>query len=211
MTGNDGAALPLRNRFGGDDLYIEGEKVVVRPVFDDDLTERYLGWLNDPEVNRYSMRASHRYTETEMRDYVAAMNASPRDMVVAVCLKENNLHIGNVGLTNWEQAHGTIEISNLIGEKNHWGQGVVIDADRHIMHAAFQCLGIEKFVLRNLAPHRASTFKSRQLGGELEGRLRAHVVHNGKRVDVLQFGVMRTAFYETFPDLADAPSSPTPA
>jgi RimJ/RimL family protein N-acetyltransferase len=194
----------LLSRCGGPAFRLAAEKSELRPLGSADLTAAYLGWLNDPEVNRFSNRRDRRFTQDDMRAYVAAANASPDRLLLGIFLRETGAHVGNIGLYLFDRENGLAEISNLLGERSSWGRGIVVDAAKHLIHLGFRRLGVHKFVMGNLAPHRASTFKSTSLGAKLEGRRRRHVRCGDEYVDVLEFGLFADEFYERFPELAEA-------
>ena len=191
----------LLSRCGGPAFSIAADKSDLRPLKAADLTETYLGWLNDPEVNRFSNRRDHHFTHDDMRAYVEAANASPNRLLLGIFLRETGAHVGNIGLYLFDRENGLAEISNLLGERSSWGRGVIVDAAKHLIHLGFCHLGVRKFVMGNFAPHRASTFKSTSLGAKLEGRRRHHARCGDDYVDVLEFGLFADEFYECFPEL----------
>lgn len=193
----------LLSRCGGSALRIECEKSVLRPLGADDLTERYLGWLNDPEVNRFSNRYGRTFTFDDMRAYVDAANAAPDRLLVGIFLRSPSEHIGNIGLYFFDQANGVADVSNFLGTRSRWGSGIIVDADKHLIHFGFQRLGIRKFVMANVAPNRAATFKSATLGAKIEGRRKSHQRLGENYADVLEFGLFAEPFYERFPELLD--------
>lgn len=205
MTGS------LLTRCGGHAFRIACEKSFLRPLGADDLTETYLGWLNDPEVNRFSNRRDRAFSFDDMRAYVEAANASPDRLLLGIFLHPAGNHVGNIGLYLFDRDNGLAEVSNLLGDRASWGRGVIVDAGKHLIHFGFQCFGVRKFVMGNLAPNRASTFKSTSLGAQLEGRRKRHQRLGDDYVDVLEFGLFADAFYERFPELTGKPPVPTDA
>ena len=201
----------LLSRCGGPALRIACEKSLLRPLGADDLTDGYLGWLNDPEVSRFSNRRGRKFTFDDMRAYVDAANAAPDRLLLGIFLRPTGRHVGNIGLNLFDRANGLAEISNLLGERESWGRGIIVDAGKHLIHFGFQRLGVRKFVMGNLAPHRASTFKSTSLGAQLEGRRKRHQRLDDDYVDVLEFGLFADAFYERFPELKDQAPAPADA
>jgi RimJ/RimL family protein N-acetyltransferase len=191
----------LLSRCGGPEFSITAGKSELRPLKAADLTSTYLGWLNDPETNRFSNRHGRHFTHDDMRAYVEAANASPDRLLLGIFLHETGAHIGNSCLYLFDQANGLAEISNLLGERSSWGRGIIVDTAKHMIHLGFQQLGVRKFVMGNMAPHRASTFKSTSLGAKLEGRRRRHARCGEEYVDVLEFGLFADEFYERFPEL----------
>jgi len=133
--------------------------------------------------------------------FIASANESQERLLLGIFTKEDNQHVGNIQITIIDLNAGVAEISNLIGEQDYWGKGVIKDADTQAIHFGFSALQIQKFAMGNIAPHRASTFKSRILGAQLEGRLRNLTFHKGKLVDVLRFGLLKKEFYAEYPHL----------
>jgi len=203
--------VSLLSKCGGPALRIACEKSVLRPLAAEDLTDAYLGWLNDPEINRFSVRRDRRFTLDDMRAYVDAANAAPDRLLLGIFVHPSGRHVGNIGLYYFDPANGLAEVSNLLGERESWGRGIIVDAGRHLIHFGFQRLRVRKFVMGNLAPHRASTFKSTSLGAQLEGRRIRHQRLGDDYVDVLEFGLFADAFYERFPELKQKPPLPTDA
>jgi len=195
-------SAPIIKREG---LVITGRIVYLRPLGDEDISDRYLRWLNDPEVSRYTDRSGRKFERQDIIDYVATANCSPDQLLLGIFLKDNDEHIGNTLLRDVDFHNGTGEISNMIGEKDYWGKGVVVDTDKYLIHYAFSVLKLRKIIIGNLAPNRGATFKSSQLGFTLEGQLREHAVMDGRPVNVLRFGLLQREFYEKFPEFYPAP------
>lgn len=182
-------------------LRFEGQATCLRKLSLSDCTERYLSWLNSPEINKYSRRSGKTYTMTDIRNYVQEMNSSDSlHLLMGIFWKENSLHIGNVLLGPIDLKNANTEISNLIGEKEYWGKGVAVDADKQLIHYAFSKLNLHKITIGNIAPNKGATFMSRQLGFLPEAKLREQVLWEGKFIDVLRFGLISKEFYEKFPE-----------
>lgn len=206
MNGELGTT-PLLEMAGGAELRIRGEKVYLRPLNHADAHDRYHAWLNDDEINRYSERRGRSYSHADIRAYLDDANASPVLLQQGVFMREDDNHVGNISLRVTNVGARVAEVATLIGEKDYWGRGVIVDAGKALIHFAFQNLKLRKITLGNYAINRASTFKSRQLGAKPEGRFRDAALIDGKYVDVLEFGLFAEEFYETFPELADQPAT----
>ena len=115
----------------------EGERVRLRAIEPDDI-DRYLQWLNDPDVTR-TISARYplgREAEREILERLS-VSASYRDVVFAIDLIETGEHIGTVGLHNayYESRNATLGI--FIGTKALWGQGYGFDAMRTVCRFGF--------------------------------------------------------------------------
>lgn len=195
---------------GGPAQRIPGEKVYLRPLTHDDANDRYHAWLNDAEINRYSERRGRQYSHADIRAYLDDANASPALLQQGIFMAADDNHVGNISLRITNIDARVAEVATLIGEKEYWGRGVIVDASKALIHFAFQQLKLRKITLGNYAINRASTFKSRQLGARPEGRFREAALIDGAYVDVLEFGLFANEFYDTFPELADRPASAQP-
>jgi len=191
----------MMNSWNASDINFKGDVVSLRKLSSADCTDRYLSWLNDPEVNKYSGRTGRTFSMMDVEDYIEQANKPDSDsLLLGIFWSENSLHIGNALLGPIDEKNSTAEISNMIGEKDYWGKGVAVDADKMIIHYAFAELKLNKMTIGNIAPNRAATFLTYQLGFKLEGKLRNHVRWQGDFVDELRFGLLKDEFYLKYPD-----------
>jgi ribosomal-protein-alanine N-acetyltransferase len=195
--------MTLLEACGGSALRVRGDKIWLRPLSRADIGPRYLRWLNDPETNEFSSRRNRIFVEEDLFAYLESANASDDRLLLGIFTNDDGTHVGNVLLHVIDSDSGVADLSNLIGERKYWGRGIIKDADSQAIHFGFQALGLAKFVMGNIAPHRASTFKSTSLGAQLEARLRGQAMSGDKRVDVLRFGLFPEEFYDVHPDLRD--------
>ena len=105
-------------------IRLTGSRVTLVPFTPDHLSQRYLDWLNDPEVNAYSRRNGMRSTIDDAHRYMASLR--PDEIVLAILVRDR--HVGNVklGPVDWENA--CADISILVGERDVWGKGVGTEA-----------------------------------------------------------------------------------
>jgi RimJ/RimL family protein N-acetyltransferase len=82
-----------------------------------------LKWRNDTEI--WNMVVSRRFfvsAETEKQWINNTMQDNANNVKLAVNLKENNKHIGNVYLTDIDWFNRSALLGKLIGEKELWGK-----------------------------------------------------------------------------------------
>jgi|TARA_Y100000746_G_C15378275_1_gene397131 ribosomal-protein-alanine N-acetyltransferase len=182
-------------------IKIECNEFFLETLNSNKISDRYLHWLNDPELNRFSQRAGENFSIDDIKEYIDVSNMSNNILLLGIFLNESMKHIGNIQLRYFDKKNGLAEISTLLGEKDYWGKGVIVEAARNLINFGFNELNIHKFVLGNIAPNRASSFKSTTLGARLEGTRRAHFLFESKYVDVLEYGLLKEDFYKTFPEL----------
>ena len=156
-----------------------------------DLNPTYLGWLNDPLVNRYletrylhqTMESLHRYWEAHRDD--------PSSPWFAICLEANGQHIGNIKLGPIDWMHRRSEISLFIGDRSCWGQGFAREAITALCDWAFHELDLQKLSASIYEGNIGSRRAFEKSGFKLEGTFRYECHHRGKRVDIWRMGFPR--------------------
>ena len=181
-------------------LKIYGNKIYLIMLSELNISHRYLLWLNDKEVNKFSSRNGKTFTENEISNYVLNCNQSDTKLLMGIYDTALSVHIGNVLLiADYEKS--CINISNLIGEKDYWSKGYVVDADKHLMHFCFNYLKVKKFSMGNFSKNRASTLKSSALGAKIiniKENINSKFDFDKK---IINFELMPKDFYSNFPEL----------
>jgi RimJ/RimL family protein N-acetyltransferase len=151
-------------------------------------TERYVSWLNDPEVTRYSEQRHARHTLASCREYVAALPAANGLMWAIVETKEGLGHVGNVNCYV-DAVHGVADVGILVGERSVWGKGVASEAFAGVTTFCFSRLGVRKVTAGTIAPNVGMLGVMRKLGMVDDGVRRRHLVWNGEPVDVVHMAL----------------------
>lgn len=94
-------------------------RLKLTPLFPDDVDDRYVGWLNDPAVVRYSEQRHRRHTIESCRDFVASIDHTHSHLWA---ISVEGRHIGNISAYR-DRYNGTAEVGMLIGETAVWGSG----------------------------------------------------------------------------------------
>lgn len=90
----------------------------------DHLTERYISWLNDPEVVRYSEQRHKTHTLRSCETYFHEKVCSS-DLFLAIEVGGHGpeYHVGNVGISV-DLKNSIADLSIIVGAKEYWGTGV---------------------------------------------------------------------------------------
>ena len=98
--------------------FIESDRLVLVPFGEEHLTSRYVAWLNDPEVVRWSEQRHVVHTLTSCRAYWESFRGTPNHFWA---IEADGLgHIGNL---NAYVRGATADLGILVGERDAWGQG----------------------------------------------------------------------------------------
>lgn len=122
-------------------MTLETERLILRPWKEDDAESLYK-YAKNPEVGPIAGWPVHTSVENS-REIIKSVLAA--DETYAVCLREDNVAIGSIGLTPPAQSHtkaadDEIEIGYWIGVP-YWGQGLIPEAVRALQKHAFLDLG----------------------------------------------------------------------
>jgi RimJ/RimL family protein N-acetyltransferase len=166
------------------------ERLVLRTLTVADATERYLGWMRDPNATRFLESRLVDHDLGSLRDYIASCNDSPVSMLLGICLMDG-IHIGNIKLGPIDPYHQHAAIGLLIGERDQWGKGYATEAILALTAHAFHELGLEKLYAGCYASNVGSSRAFLKAGWVEEGRNQAHWRSDGGREDNVQLGITR--------------------
>ena len=124
---------------------IDGGRIYLRELKEDDASQGYCNWLNDPIINKFL--ETKKATIEELKQYIKEKKENPNCLFFGFFLKDTDKHIGNIKLEpiNFENKEATLGI--LIGDKNYWGRGVCTEAVKLLAEHAFKNLNLEKINL----------------------------------------------------------------
>lgn len=174
--------------------FIVGTQIYLRPLDREDLNERYLGWLNDPEVNRYLESGIYPVTHDELEKFYEQVTVNHSQILLAIADKETDQHIGNVKLGPIDWIHRKATLGILIGDKQFWGRKIGTEATRLIVEYGFFRLNLRKIALGVYAEHEAAVHAYQKVGFQIEGRLREDSFHEDQYKDCLRMGLLRSEY-----------------
>jgi ribosomal-protein-alanine N-acetyltransferase len=178
--------------------FAEGPLVFLRPLERSDLNDRYLSWLNDPEVTRYTETGMFPSTAEDLEKYYRDVCGSRNQVMLAIVDKKSGQHIGNVKLGPIHWIHRNATFGILIGEKKFWGKGVGLEATNLMVEYGFNRLNLHRIDLGVFADHEAAVRCYEKAGFKVEGRMREDLFRGGENgghyKDRLWMGLLRSEF-----------------
>ena len=176
-----------------EDLQLIGSTIYLRRLTESDVSKRYVQWLNDPETNRYMEYRFAVWTMEKLINYMR-QRQNKTEYFFAICMLDNNLHIGNIklGSINWD--HLSADIGLMIGDKTRRGIGLGTEAIRLVTDFAFTKIKLQKLLAGAYIDNVASIKAFEKCGFSREGRLKEHSYSDGKRIDVILLGYTATDF-----------------
>ena len=176
--------------------FLVGERIYLRLLDETDITEDYMGWLNDSEVIRYLETGKFPSTPETIQKYLERFIESSTDVVFAIVDRENEIHIGNVSLNDINWIHRTANTGLLIGRKEYWGKRYGFEAWNLVLAYAFERLGLRKITAGVIKGNAASVATLKKLGFKVEGTSRQQYLVEGSYYDAFRFGLLKDEFWK---------------
>jgi len=175
--------------------FLVGQKLYLRSLEESDISEEYVGWLNNYEVTRYLETGKVPTTSETIHKYLESFRGSSNDIIFAIIDRETEQHIGNVTLNRINWIHRTADTGLMIGEKDFWGKGYAFEAWSLIIEYAFQRLGLRKIIAGSVDSNVASIAVLKKLGFKVEGTFRQEFLVDGEYRDGVRLGLLKEEFF----------------
>jgi len=167
-------------------------RLLLRPLTRDDVSDIYVGWLNDPAVNQYLETRFAIQTLDSCLAFVDSINADQNSKLFGMFDLHGNSHIGNIKLGPINTQHKTGDLSLFIGDKSFWRNGLATEAICAITRWAFESLGLEKVEAGCYEENTGSLRAFLKCGYSVEGYLRKHVQMNDRRIGCFKLGIAKS-------------------
>ncbi|MDD1667142.1 MAG: GNAT family N-acetyltransferase [Methanomicrobiales archaeon] len=172
-------------------IFLSGRRVALRPLREEDCTGPYLSWLNDAEVCAGNSHHVFPFTPAEAGEYLARARAARDELILAITLKKDGRHIGNIALQRINPVCLSAELAIIIGEKASWGKGYAGEACELLCSHGFSALNLHRIGCGTYENNLPMQRLARSLGMQEEGRRREAAWKDGRYLDILEFGMTR--------------------
>jgi len=162
---------------------LSGDRIYLKKLDPDALSSAYVSWMKDHEVVRFLDNPTADFSEGSLKEFVRKMNASGKDHLFGIFLKENSRHIGNIKLGNINFFHHLADLGIIIGAKEYWGHGYATEAVQLLTDYAFRVLKLHKVIAGMLAVNHGSYRVFMKAGYRQIGRYTEHRLVDGIFVD----------------------------
>lgn len=163
---------------------IETQRLQIRQFPEELISQRYVSWLNDAEVVRYSEQRHRTHTLESAKCYWEAFEQSPNLFFALVSRDADIGHIGNITV-DVDLPNLVADMAILIGEKSVWGQGYGTEAWGAIMAELHLHHGIRKVTAGTMALNMGMLAIMERTGMVREGRKEKHFLFEGQEVDLI--------------------------
>lgn len=164
---------------------LRGNKVLLRPFTKFDIDASYIGWLNDPDVVRFSNQRFLVHNQESCMRYLASFDGSTNMFMSARRLTDDR-PIGT--LTAYVSSHhGTVDVGIMIGDKSVCGLGYGQDAWDSLTNWLLGREDIRKLTAGTLACNYGMIKIMEHSGMRLEAVRKAQEIVEGRPMDILYY------------------------
>ena len=169
---------------------LSGKFVVLEPFRVKDITDEYIQWLNDPDVNRFMQVRFAKQSREMAIEYVSSYYGRDLKFIWAIQLQSNQKMVGTIALPRIDWFNKTAGIGIMVGDKRVWGTPASGCAIELVLEFAFVKLKLNRVFSQNVAMNVASNFMLRRAGFQCEGKSRQAYLMDGNFADGFDFGVL---------------------
>jgi RimJ/RimL family protein N-acetyltransferase len=165
-------------------LPLSGARVDLSVFSPADITDTYIGWLNDAEVVRFSNQRFRTHTLETCARYLASFDGSD-NLFLSVRLRGGEA-VGTMTVY-YSRPHQTADVGIMIGDRAMWGQGVGQDAWSTVVNWLARHDAVRKVTAGALACNVGMVRLMERSGMTLEGRRERQEIVDGREVDILYY------------------------
>ncbi|MEK9968857.1 MAG: GNAT family N-acetyltransferase [Ferrovibrio sp.] len=172
-------------------IEIGTDHLLLRTLQMDDATDKYLGWLNDPEVNRYLETRWRPQTMDSIRDFISSSLPRDNEHLFGMFMQADKRHIGNIKVGPRKPHQPYAEVSLFIGDKSAWGKGYATEAIAAVSNYAFNHMDVIKLGASAYSVNRGSIRAFCKAGYQIEGTRQKHYLLDGAPADLVEVGLCK--------------------
>jgi ribosomal-protein-alanine N-acetyltransferase len=169
---------------------IRTRRLIIAPFHERHLTERYVEWLNDRELLRYSEQRHRRHSLESCRAYWQSFLEGPNYLWA---IEDNEDGLGHIGNCNayLDTMNLVADLGILIGEKAARNRGYGLEAWGAVCDFLLKEVGVRKVSAGTLSVN-APMLKLMQRAGMIaDGVRKRHHLYKGQEIDIIHMALFR--------------------
>ncbi|BAO75060.1 GNAT family N-acetyltransferase [Winogradskyella sp. PG-2] len=166
---------------------LESERLTFKRVSNEHISNEYVSWINDPEVNMY-IETRGNYTLELLKAYVEEQYKN-EIFFWAIHLKSTKKHIGNIKIDPIDYKTNFGDYGILMGDKTNWGKGYGKEATLRILDYCFNEIKLSKVKLGVIEDNNKAVELYKNIGFKIDGVTRDIGVYNNKLCNSLNMSL----------------------
>lgn len=164
------------------EMILQGDMIYLKELTNEDASEQYLSWLNDPEINKFLESRYDTATLTSIDNYIKNCKNDKSSFLFGIFDNTTSNHIGNIKLTiNFHHKRGNIGI--LIGERKLMSKGFATNAVKLLTDFGFERFDLHKINAGMYIENKASTRIFEKNGYKVDAVLKEDSFSDGRWID----------------------------
>lgn len=163
------------------------------------LTLRYVAWLNDPLVVQYSEQRHSKHTIESCRQYMESFEGTPHFFWAILLKGPQGEHIGNIN-AYVDRPNSVADVGILIGEKSRWGRGYGLESWMGVCDYLLRVRGIRKVTAGTIAANEAMRAIMRKAGMVDDGARARQYLWGHQEVDAVYAALFREEWLARHPN-----------
>lgn len=180
-------------------FFLENDMIGLRNLTHTDVLGEYASWFNDEKVCAGNGHHKFPMSEENLKAYIDRVNDSRSDLVLAVIVKEANVHIGNISLQEIDYLNQQAMLAFMFGSKKYWGKGYATSAGILLIRHAFDELNLHRLYLGTMENNVAMQKLAEKLGFMRTGIRRKSIYKNGRFMDVYTYDLLKEEWNTKMP------------
>jgi RimJ/RimL family protein N-acetyltransferase len=167
-------------------IILRNEVCVLEPFGHKDVTQDYVDWLNNPNINRYLESRFSLHTINSVLIDVNPWISCPYTFFYTIRCPNSNKHVGNVKLGPINPHHRTCNAGYLMGDMGFIGKGFATNALLLLTEYVFS-VGVRKVTAGAYELNKASLRVMQKAGFSFECFHPSQVVFEGRIIGSFEF------------------------
>lgn len=171
-------------------MKLSGKNYFIDSITKEHINSKYIGWLNDKEVNKFLEIRHEEQNYNSILKYIKSFQSNDTKVLWGVFCKKKENMVGTVNIYNISKHNETGDISIMIGDKYHWGKSAAEEALKLAIEYAFKIIGLRKLIASTFAVNLGINFTLKKIGFAVEGKLiKNRKIFDNKYSDEFKWGL----------------------
>jgi len=174
--------------------FLEGEKIYLRPLEEQDINLVYWG-KNNSDV-RETLFLFEPLSKQTVQNQLLDINKSADSVLFTICKQADNEAVGQTALVRIDYISRACVFYLAIYGSQFWSQGFGGEATQLMIKYAFDILNLNRIHLHVSSENEKGIAAYKKAGFTTEGTLRQAMYHHNKYIDFLVMGILREEYYK---------------
>lgn len=164
---------------------LSGNRIFLRTFHENDITDEYLAWLNDPMLMRFSNQRFRKHDRASSIDYLN-IAASGDNLFFAIIDQDTGGLLGTIA-ARVSQIHDTADLGIMVGKREARGKGIGLEAWALMESYLFNTKRLRKITAGTLRINTSMVKLALSSGMHVEGIRKKQELVEGNEIDMILF------------------------